>query len=449
MSWERVNLKLVHIGLDDTDSLEGGCTTYICALLVEYISQLEGIFQDYPNLVRLNPNVPWKTRGNGALCIRFLIDAEKIPELKKLVIETVEKNSVLSDPKTNPGIVFHMGEINSDLHSFTKRAITRVVKIEEAQDLISKLDIDSVVLKEPRGLIGALAAVGGLQDGDYTFELIAYRRVENRGSTRRVSEDSVLQMDKVTHHQTFSNIDEETGRVLITPRGPDPILYGIRGESPQIVSEAHNMVKSLEAIERWVIFRTNQGTDSHLTDVDTLKEIHPYQPVLTQGWVKSYPKTVPGGHVIFSLKDESGDIDCAAYEPTGRFRNVARNLIPGDHVRIFGGVRPPTESFPMTINLEKIRVLKLVPDYVMVNPQCPCCLKRMKSMGRGKGFRCEKCRVRFPISSKVQISIPRRIRDGLYIPPPRAQRHLTKPLSRYGREKNGGPCNPCGIWHYP
>ena len=24
----------------------------------------------YPKLVRLNPNVPWKTRGNGAICLR-------------------------------------------------------------------------------------------------------------------------------------------------------------------------------------------------------------------------------------------------------------------------------------------------------------------------------------------------------------------------------------------
>lgn len=416
---------------------------------MEYISRLKGIFQDYPNLVRLNPNVPWKTRGNGALCIRLLIDAENIPELKRLVIETVEKHSVLSDPKTNPGIVFHVGRIKSDLHSFTRRAITRVVKIEEAQDLISKLNIDSVVLKESRGLIGALAAVGGLQDGDHTYELITYRRVENRGSIRGVSEDSVLRMDKRTNPQTFSNIDEETGRLLITPRGPDPILYGIRGESPQIVSEAHNMIKSLEEIERWVIFRTNQGTDSHLTDVDTLNEIRPYQPVLTKGWVNSYPKTILGGHVIFSLKDESRDIDCAAYEPTGRFRNVARNLTLGDYIQVCGGVRPPTESFPMTINLEKIQVLKLTPDYVIENPQCPHCLKRMKSMGRGKGFRCEKCRVRFPTSSKVQRSIPRAIREELYIPPPRAHRHLTKPLSRYGIEKNGGPCKPIGTWHYP
>ena len=56
---------LLHIGLDDTDSPEGGCTTYIGARLVEELDALGVRFTDYPNLLRLNPNVPWKTRGNG------------------------------------------------------------------------------------------------------------------------------------------------------------------------------------------------------------------------------------------------------------------------------------------------------------------------------------------------------------------------------------------------
>jgi len=442
-------LAQIHIGIDDTDSLRGGCTTYICALLVERIMRMGGVFQDYPNLVRLNPNVPWKTRGNGALCLRVLIDAERIPELKEQVIETVEENSVLSDPKTNPGIVLHRGRIHPDLRSFTRMAITRVVRIREAQNLISRFHMDSIVLKGPRGLIGALAAVGGLHEGDYTFELIAYRRPENRGKRRRIVRESVVFMDKKTFPQTFNNIDNETGRILITPRGPDPILYGIRGESPESVLKAHGLVKSLEEVERWVIFRTNQGTDSHLTMVGVISEIQPYQPVIARGWVNSSPRTIPGGHVIFSLRDESGEVDCAAYEPTGRFRDIARNLIPGDYIQVFGGVRPPTGSFKKTVNLEKMLVLKPQPKFMVVNPQCPLCSKRMKSMGRGKGFRCEKCGIRFPSSSKVTVSVPRTVKSGLYIPPPRAHRHLTKPFSRYGYEKNGGPCQPRGAWHYP
>ena len=66
-----LNQKVMHIGLDDTDSTRKGCTTYITALLVEKLERLGVKFLDYPSLVRLNPNVPWKTRGNGALCLRL------------------------------------------------------------------------------------------------------------------------------------------------------------------------------------------------------------------------------------------------------------------------------------------------------------------------------------------------------------------------------------------
>ncbi len=444
-----ITLEPVHIGIDDTDSLSGGCTTYICALLVEHITSMGGVFQDYPNLVRLNPNVPWKTRGNGALCLRVLIDAEWVAELEELVIDTVEKNSVLSDPSTDPGIIFYRGGIHPELCSFTRMATTRVVDIEEARSLISRFHMDSVTLKGERGLIGALAAVGGLQDGDYTFELIAYRRPENRGKTRKVSRDSILCMDKRTHPRTFNNIDGETGRILITPRGPDPILYGIRGESPESVLEAYNMLEPLEEIERWAIFRTNQGTDCHLMEVKTIREVDPYQSIAAQGWVNSSPRTIPGGHVIFSLRDGSGEVDCAAYEPTGGFRNIVRTLIPGDYLQVYGGVRPPTDSFSKTVNLEKVRVLELASDVVTANPHCPSCMKRMKSMGRGQGFRCERCGMRLPLASKVHVSMPRTMRASLYIPPPRAHRHLTKPLSRYGLEKNGGSVQPHGTWHCP
>jgi tRNA(Ile2)-agmatinylcytidine synthase len=213
-------------------------------------------------------------------------------------------------------------------------ATTRIVDIEEARGLISRFRMDAVALKGERCLIGALAAVGGLQDGDYTFELIAYRRPENRGKARRVSRDSILCMDKKTYPRTFNNIDGETGRILITPRGPDPILYGVRGESPESVLEAHNMLEPLEEVERWVIFRTNQGTDCHLTEVKNICEVYPYQSIVTQGWVRSPPRTIPGGHVIFSLRDSSGEVDCAAYEPTGGFRKIVRTLIPGDYLQV-------------------------------------------------------------------------------------------------------------------
>jgi len=73
----------------------------------------------------------------------------------------------------------------------------------------------------------------------------------------------------------------------------------------------------------------------------------------------------------------------------------------------------------------------------------------MESMGRDKGFRCEKCRIRYRSDEKVPVSLPRGISTGLYIPPPRAHRHLTKPAVRYGREKTGSPDPMIDGWHSP
>ena len=94
----------------DTDSPKKGCTTYIAALLVEKLSQMGLTFVDYPHLIRLNPNVPWKTRGNGAVCIRVCGKEDVIGNVRDITIELVEKESDLGVDGTDPGIVFYFGE---------------------------------------------------------------------------------------------------------------------------------------------------------------------------------------------------------------------------------------------------------------------------------------------------------------------------------------------------
>jgi tRNA(Ile2)-agmatinylcytidine synthase len=56
-------------------------------------------------------------------------------------------------------------------------------------------------------------------------------------------------------------------------------------------------------------------------------------------------------------------------------------------------------------------------------------------MGKGKGFRCKKCGARFGDAEKVQVAVARQLKTGLYVTSTRSQRHLTKPLRRYGLEK--------------
>ena len=100
--------------------------------------------------------------------------------------------------------------------------------------------------------------------------------------------------------------------------------------------------------------------------------------------------------------------------------------------------------------MEKLEVLELARDIREENPRCPECGGSMESMGREKGFRCRGCGFRGAGMAKVPVERERGLVSGLYMTPPRAQRHLMKPRVRYGREKAGAP--PTSLidpWHWP
>jgi tRNA(Ile2)-agmatinylcytidine synthase len=78
------------------------------------------------------------------------------------------------------------------------------------------------------------------------------------------------------------------------------------------------------------------------------------------------------------------------------------------------------------VNLEKIKINTLSLQDLR---NAVCCGKRMKSAGRGQGYRCEKCGS--TRKDKVVEIIPRKISTGFYEVPPSARRHLAKPLVRY------------------
>jgi len=443
--------KTMHVGLDDTDSTRKGCTTYVAALLVQKLEKLGAGFIDYPNLIRLNPNVPWKTRGNGALCLRIRHEGNIGNQIKETVISTVEEKADLEFRGTDPGVVFlEKARIPKELRVFANRAITGIVTPREASKLLRKFNGEAVGFKSGRGIIGGLAAIGETLRRDYTYEILAYRVPENCGLKRKVDETSIFEMDRTTSPHTFNNVDAERHRIIIMPRGPDPILFGIRGETPETVKKAFEMVKPLEPVERWVIFRSNQGTDAHLRRIIDLSQLRPYSSVVAKAIVAANPKMIRGRHVIFPIRDERAQVDCAAYEPSGALSRVARELMSGDCIEVYGSVRAPSGRRPLTLNLEKIRLLKLAPKIVFRNPTCPACGKRLKSMGKNKGFRCEKCRLRETSLGKVEVKRKRAIKKGLYISSTRSQRHLTKPFVRYGMEKRQGPGERLiANWHSP
>ncbi len=439
----------MHVGFDDTDSTRQGCTTYVASLLVELLEKMQVEFIDYPSLIRLNPNVPWKTRGNGALVLRFRYDPNIEDEIKEKAVSLIEFYSDLSWKGTDPGIVFlSTSDVPTEITDFARDAEKDIVTLKRAIQLIKKYHCEAIGYNSQRGIIGALAAIGETLTKDYTYEFIAYRKPENFGTKRKVSEESIFRMDRELQPLTFNNVDLEKKRVIITPRGPDPVLFGIRGESPEIVKQAFNMVEPQEPIDKWLIFRTNQGTDAHLNPLSSIDQVQPFSSVILKGTVSRNPQIFPVRHVIFAIKDETGEIDCAAYEPTGNLRKVAQQLAVGDKIEVFGAVRKPDKGKPLTINLEKINVLDLSQKTLVQNPKCPNCGKRLKSMGKNQPLRCEKCKTKFSNMERVSVSKERDLRRGLYVTSTRSQRHLTKPLRRYGLEKHGKPPALIVQWHF-
>ena len=79
----------VYIGIDDTDSPKGMCTTYAAARALRAVEGLGAKAFDYPWLVRLNPNCPYKTRGNAALCLLIEVDRSDFPKVWEAVIDVV------------------------------------------------------------------------------------------------------------------------------------------------------------------------------------------------------------------------------------------------------------------------------------------------------------------------------------------------------------------------
>lgn len=421
--------KKMIIGIDDTDSNEGMCTTYLGALLIEEL-QAYGTVEDCPLLVRLNPTIPYKTRGNAAIALKLKTDCPE--RVITHIISRIKELSRMECEKTNPGTVFILEKdykrFKPVLRDFLEKAVRNVIEIKEAKSLISEYGVFSKGFKNGRGLIGALAACGAmlnLEEWDYTFEYLAYRQKERWGTPREIETESFFEADRITYPQTWDTVDLTNRLVVCVPRSADPVLFGIRGENPDIVTEAASLIRA-EPIERFAVYRTNQGTDMHLLSAVNLSEIQNMHSYRLEGIVSSVPKTILGGHVIFPIRDKEGnEIDCAAFEPTKNFRLLIRKLRPGDRIALSGSVSSGT------LNIEKIEIKTLSPLYKEENPKCPNCGKHMKSSGQAQGFRCKKCKTQ--AASKILHQVKRDLTVGLYEVPPCARRHLAKPLVREKR----------------
>ncbi|OVE84448.1 tRNA(Ile)(2)-agmatinylcytidine synthase [Natronolimnobius baerhuensis] len=437
------------VGLDDTDSRERGmCTTYVAATIARAL-QREGASVSRLLLVRLNPAVEYKTRGNAALAIHT--DASPAVAFN-LAREHLSDLAETADERTHPGLVVTGDDpdaVPDEIAAFTTDAIRDHLEIADARELCTRHDYQTWHVGDGRGRIGALAAIGAWNArSEWTYEHISYREPERWGTPREVDTESVFTAAESAYPTVWDTVDRSEYDPVCVPHTPGPILHGIRGDDAEAVRTVAEHIES-EPVASSQLFVTNQGTDAHLRDardesLDTAQDGYAYR---LEGRVATEPETRRGGHVFVTLEDvvdgedtattagaDTGDdrsrLECAAFEPTKRFRDHVRALRVGDRLTACGEVSTGT------LKLEKFAVRDLI-DTERVTPLCPDCERTMKSAGRNQGYRCRDCGTTAP--GKREVPLERTLDVGWYEVPPCARRHIAKPLVRGGFD---GPTHP-------
>jgi tRNA(Ile2)-agmatinylcytidine synthase len=442
------------IGIDDTDSRDRGmCTTYLATRIATAIETAGGTVERRL-LIRLNPAVEHKTRGNAAIALHTDIDPAIAADISTRLIDSF---AIRDDPHTSPGVVI---ADNCDPHSVTDSviefcwdAIREFHSITDAVDLIEQVGYRHQGWDGGRGRVGALAAVGAWAAlTEWTIEHIAYREFDRCGTSRDVDQKSVFEAASTQYPTVWDTVDREEGDAVCVPNAPGPILYGIRGDDITAVKTVAAEIDS-EPVERSSTFITNQGTDVHLRSgtIGSLRDGRAYR---VTGTVITDPDTRPGGHVFVTLgkvesnekyhtkaaastdthhrrrpspdhsvtnQNTSSTVRCVAFEPTKRFRQWVRRLRPGDVITACGEVSDGT------LKLEKFAVRSLTRT-VNTTPICPGCDRTMESAGRNQGYRCRDCGTSSPNQSEKPLD--RTLSLKWYEVPPCARRHIAQPLIR-------------------
>ncbi|MDR0523948.1 MAG: tRNA(Ile)(2)-agmatinylcytidine synthase [Candidatus Methanoplasma sp.] len=430
----------MYVAVDDTDSVRGNCTTF---LVTEIIRRLDLDLIGNPRLVRLNPAVPWKTRGNGSLVMRFgegvgedraigRMDGREVrcfdrmsprePDAKDLIEKIRPIIEEYHESDSDPGLVVSRVKPSP---RFYWKGVRTIVDRSEIEAEIDRIGAEKLEMGCGRGIVGCVCGMAW-RPADSTLELLAYRERGRWGTERDVDPESIREMDSALG-STFNSWEERAKKVAMVPSTPCPVLYGLRGDDEGDLFRGMEMIRS-EPRDRWMVFLTNQGTDDHI--IRGAGKLVPNRSYYIEGRVSSPAARIRGGHSIMVISTRHGNVSCAAYEPSKEFRMLFDRLIPGDEVGVMGELRED----PPTLNVEKLRVIGMAElEEKPPNPVCGSCGRSMESIGKGKGYRCRRCRSRSDAPEGAKAV--RFLAEGWYEPPTAARRHLSKPLKRMGLEQ--------------
>lgn len=431
------------LAFDDTDSRLGGCTTYLAFHVL--LALPEFALQGMPRLVRLNPNVPWKTRGNAAVVlplVRPTGPSVRVGELRGLEIlafpdgEAIEPEaaqkildltwSVLNakaEPEAQPAVAVFQ-ELPPAVAYWT--TVRQLVESAEASAGLQTLGVPFRHREnQPRALVGILGAAAW-PGPPTSFEFIAYREPQRWGTPRAVAPEPLRSLDATG--ATFHTWDPTEDRVVCVPHGPDPVLIGLRGRDPDALQYAatRNLPWACqEPIDGWLLWATNQASGDQVSSISRLLEAPSMGTIELRASVSSLPESRAGGHRFITLRDSSGQgFQAAAFEPTKSLRDVVSQLRPGDQVTVVGAYGEGV------VRLEKLRIDSLAQHEVKLeNPACPTCGKRMKSAGSEQGYRCRDCGTKAGADAAEKQAEERSIALGWYEVPVMARRHLHRPAN--------------------
>ncbi|MBQ3684612.1 MAG: sugar-specific transcriptional regulator TrmB [Methanomicrobium sp.] len=145
-------MKHLIIGIDDTDSEEGGATFALALGLLQYLGKMNGVIPISHRVVMLNPALEC-TAGNSCSFIELAVLPEVADEVKELAARFVEDES-LSD---NWGIAVREGFVISEpLRRFGFSARERVITDDEIADIAAG---ENLFIRGGKGVVGAVAAI--------------------------------------------------------------------------------------------------------------------------------------------------------------------------------------------------------------------------------------------------------------------------------------------------
>lgn len=154
------------IGIDDTDSPQGGATWALAKSATEGMEDLAILSL---RLIQLYPGVPYKTTN----CVGALVEAAVAPWMEEGVkIEVRDRVEALSRSQ-EPGLVFVEGVVLDgflEAAAFAQRARREIVTEDDARAAAGALGAQ--IALDGRGLIGAVAAIGASEMGPEVADVV-------------------------------------------------------------------------------------------------------------------------------------------------------------------------------------------------------------------------------------------------------------------------------------